>query len=72
MPDEKDEELQFLTSKEIAEMLKIHVRTVQLWVSSGELSATWIGKREYRISKKDLREFLARRREANPQQEEPS
>lgn len=64
MQDSQDEALQFLTTKEIAEMLKINPRTVQLWVSSGELPRTMIGAREYRISKKDLREFLAKRREA--------
>lgn len=47
----------FLTTKEIAKMLKVHVLTVRRWIGSGKLSATFLGK-EFRVSKMDFEEFL--------------
>jgi excisionase family DNA binding protein len=56
-----DDEL--LTVEEVAKMVKTSVRTVREWVLSGELARVLIGKREYRILRKDLDAFIARRRQ---------
>lgn len=55
IPNPMTIEKQF-TIKEVADMLKVSVRTVQRWIKSGRLSATPIAGRgklrtEYRISK---------------------
>ena len=57
-----DEETEMLTAEEVAQIMKVNVRTVRSWVQSGELTPTWIGKREYRISRADLRSFIQKRR----------
>jgi excisionase family DNA binding protein len=61
-----DDDLEMLTVKEVADFMKVNVRTVQLWVNSGDLARTWIGSREYRISKADLRVFIQKRKEPPP------
>ncbi len=50
---------EFLTTKEVAKALKVHVITVRRWIVAGRLSATYLGK-EYRVSKKDFEKFLKR------------
>lgn len=57
-----NDDIEMLTAKEVAEIMKVNVRTVHNWVRSGELTPTWIGKREYRISRTDLKDFLQKRR----------
>lgn len=60
------EDLEMLTVEEVAEMMKVNIRTVRLWVQSGELPRVRIGTREYRISKADLRAFIEKRKRADP------
>jgi excisionase family DNA binding protein len=48
----------FLTTNEIAEILRVHQRTVQRWVSSNRLKATKVGPKILRVRKQDLDEFL--------------
>jgi len=48
---------EFLTTKEIAKALKVHVITVRRWIVVGKLTSTFLGK-EYRVSKKDFEKFL--------------
>lgn len=48
---------EFLTTKEIASLLKVNVITVRRWIIAGRIQATYLGK-EYRVSKKDFQEFL--------------
>ena len=57
-----NDDTEMLTAEEVAEQMKVNVRTVRSWVQSGELIPTWIGKREYRISKADFRAFVQKRR----------
>lgn len=54
----KDE---YLTTQEIAKLLKVHNLTVRRWINSGELLAVFLGK-GYRIRKKDLDKFLTKRK----------
>jgi excisionase family DNA binding protein len=48
----------FLTTNEIAEILRVHQRTVQRWISSNRLKATKVGSKILRVRKQDLDEFL--------------
>ena len=52
---------QLYTPQEIADYLKVDVRTVYRWLRDGELNALRF-RREYRISETDLRDFLERHR----------
>ena len=58
----RDEETEMLTAEEVSKMMKVNVRTVRNWVQAGDLTPTWIGKREYRISRADLRIFIQKRK----------
>lgn len=50
---------EFLTTEEIARLLKVHVITVRRWIVAGRLPATDLGK-SYRVLKKDLEVFLSK------------
>jgi excisionase family DNA binding protein len=52
---------QLYTPQEVADYLKVDVRTVYRWLREGELNALRF-RREYRISETDLRGFLERHR----------
>ncbi len=52
---------EFLTTKEIADALKVNIVTVRRWIVSGKLPATFLGK-EFRIKKEDFEKFLSERR----------
>jgi excisionase family DNA binding protein len=52
---------QLYTPQEVADYLKVDVRTVYRWLREGELNALRF-RREYRISETDLRDFLERHR----------
>ena len=52
---------EMLTVKEVAEMFKVNERTVRLWVKQGDLQVVWIGKREYRIVRASVEEFIEKR-----------
>ena len=56
---EVDEQL--YTPQEVANYLKVDVRTVYRWLREGEMNAIRF-QREYRIAESDLRDFLERRR----------
>ena len=51
----------YYTLAEIAEKLKVSYRTVYRWVQAGELAAYKL-KGEYRVTGRDLNEFLEVRR----------
>lgn len=53
----EDEKQTIYTVKEVAEMLKVHFQTILAYIKDGKLMAMKIGK-GYRISKKDLDDFL--------------
>ena len=52
---------QLYTPQEVADYLKVDVRTVYRWLREGEMNAIRF-QREYRIAESDLRDFLERRR----------
>ncbi len=54
-----------LTTEEIAERLKIHVKTVREWIASGELKAFDLGQ-AYRVQEDDLQAFLNARKRIRP------
>ena len=58
----------YYTLQEVAEQLKVSYRTVYRWVRSGELSAYQLGQ-EWRITDKDLNQFLEARRTPKPNPE---
>ena len=49
---------EFLTTNEIAEILRVHQRTVQRWISANRLKATKVGPKILRVRRQDLDEFL--------------
>ena len=50
---------QFLTPKEVAEILGVHQKTVHHWLRIGKLEGTKISYRAWRISRSALEEFVA-------------
>ncbi len=54
---------EMLTAEEVAKLMKTSIKTVRGWVQSGELARIPIGKREYRIVRRDLDAFIAKRRQ---------
>jgi excisionase family DNA binding protein len=54
---------QFLTTHEIAEILRVHQRTVQRWISSNRLKAMKVGPKILRVRKQDFDEFLESQRQ---------
>jgi excisionase family DNA binding protein len=63
---------EMLTAEEVAKIMKTSIKTVRSWVQSGELARVPIGKREYRIVRRDLNAFIAKRRRQgiNPSEKE--
>jgi len=49
--------LEFYTTEEIAQMLKVKVITVERWLAGGKLGGRKVGKR-WLVSPKDLKEFV--------------
>jgi excisionase family DNA binding protein len=56
--DNGGENEKFLTTNEIAEILRVHRRTVQRWISSNRLKATKVGPKILRVRKQNLDEFV--------------
>jgi excisionase family DNA binding protein len=52
---------QLYTPQEVADYLKVDVRTVYRWLREGEMNAIRF-QREYRIGESDLQDFLERHR----------
>lgn len=52
---------EYYSPKEIATLLKVNVITVRRWIDKGKLPAIKLDK-DFRITKKDLDNFLERRR----------
>jgi excisionase family DNA binding protein len=51
----------YLTLREVAERLKVSRRTVYRWIKDEDLNAYKIAN-EYRITERDVKDFLERRR----------
>jgi excisionase family DNA binding protein len=52
---------EILTTKEVADELKVSERRVRKWIRDGDLIATDLG-RDYRIYRRDLDDFIVKRR----------
>ena len=52
---------EYISAKEIASLLKVHIVTVRRWIISGKLPAFLLGK-DYRIKKDDFDKFMNDRR----------
>jgi excisionase family DNA binding protein len=52
---------EILTTKEVADELKVSERRVRKWIRDGDLIATDLG-RDYRIYRRDLDDFISKRR----------
>ncbi len=55
---------EILTTKEVADELKVSERRVRKWIRDGDLVATDLG-RDYRIYRRDLEDFISKRRTKN-------
>lgn len=58
-------EEEFLTTRDIAKLLKLDVATIRRYIQEGKLRAFKLG-REFRIRKKDFEEFLEERKTRDP------
>lgn len=52
---------EFLTTEEIAAILKVNIITIRRYIQSGKLPALFFGK-EYRVKKDDFERFLLDRK----------
>ncbi len=50
--------IEFLSPSEVAAILKVHVKTVHIWLRQGKLKGTKISYRTWRIPKDALDDFL--------------
>ena len=62
-------EERIFTLDQVAEKLGFHRNTVRKWILNGELTASQIGGREYRIRESDLDDFMTRK-QIKPRPEE--
>jgi excisionase family DNA binding protein len=58
---------QFLTPKEVAEILGVHQKTVHNWLRTGKLTGTKISYRAWRIPRLALENFVAQNSNARLQ-----
>jgi excisionase family DNA binding protein len=55
----------YLTVAQVAELLQVNPETVRRWLRAGELAGISLGdKAGYRVTDSDLRDFIARRKQA--------
>ena len=52
---------EILTAEEVAKIMKVNIRSVRDWVSTGDLAVIMVGKREYRIKRSELDKFIQNR-----------
>ncbi len=57
-----------LTAQEVADYMRVDIRTVREWVSNGSLPRVMVGKRDYRILRNDLEDFIKKRRQSGEQE----
>jgi excisionase family DNA binding protein len=56
---QKDDLPEYLTLKEVSELLKVHENTLRNWDKDGTLKANRIGARKlYRYKKEDILKFM--------------
>ena len=57
---------QFLSTKQVAEILGVHQKTVHHWLRTGRLAGTKISYRAWRIPRLALDEFIAQNSNVHP------
>ena len=60
---------QFLSTKEVAEILGVHQKTVHNWLRTGRLAGTKISYRAWRISRAALDDFITKNSNMQPKNE---
>lgn len=60
----------FMTTQEIAELLKVREQTVRSWIHQQELRAVKLG-REFRVAVKDLEAFVNEHATREPSWQQP-
>jgi excisionase family DNA binding protein len=63
------DENEFMTADEAAVVLKLHPRTVRRMLALGRLPGARVGLRQWRVSKKALRDLIERRDIEKPRQD---
>lgn len=63
---------QFLTPKEVAEILGVHQKTVHNWLRTGKLAGTKISYRAWRVPRSALEDFVAQNSNVQPHKTLPS
>ncbi len=53
---------QILTPEEVAQIMKVSLKTVYRWISAGKLNASQVGYKTYRIFEEDLILFMKKTR----------
>ena len=66
------ESTELLSPADVAGILKVHVKTVHVWLREGRLKGTKISYRTWRISRVNLEEFLKERSITISQSPEPT
>jgi excisionase family DNA binding protein len=61
-PRKSFDRTRWLTIADVAELLQVSERTVRRWLDAGDLAAHKLG-RQWRISDKDLEQYLLSRRQ---------
>lgn len=51
-----------LTPEEVAQIMKVSLKTVYRWISAGKLGASQVGYKTYRIFEEDLILFMKKTR----------
>ncbi len=51
-----------LTPQEVAQLMKVSLKTVYRWIESGKLGASQVGYKTYRIFEEDLILFMKKTR----------
>jgi len=49
---------EWMTVKEVADILRVHPTTVREWIRSGSLKAARFGGKDYRIKREDYDKFV--------------
>ncbi len=52
------QEEKLMTAQEVADWIRVHVKTVYRWIQSGELEAVRFGTRTYRVRESVFKQFL--------------
>jgi excisionase family DNA binding protein len=60
----------FMTTQEVADLLKVREQTVRAWIHNSELRAVKLG-REFRVAVKDLEAFVNERATRPPSPTDP-